>query len=556
MRFGRCILKLALLAFTGTAIHAPASAEVGSTLLFDLRTGEVIAAHEPTAPWYPASLTKLMTAYVTFEAVRSGELAMTSPVTISLQARQQPPSKMGFAQGTVITVETALRIILTKSANDVSVALAEAVGGTQAGFLARMNATAAKLGMVSTSYDNPHGLPNKKQVTSARDVALLMMALFDDFPDRTDYFAMSAVRLGSKRLVNHNKLIRRFDGATGMKTGFICASGFNLAASALRGDVHLGAVVLGGLTSKERDERTAEILEKGFEAVRSGGRVVLDGFGELRPNLHRAAVEGERPPLGTVEDLAHDPDAEPTDLTQIVCGPRRPATRYDAGTVASLSEFEAQREPWRAWQAQEEARVSAKREALAAPREVRPAFAIAEEVPDAGSAEAEASGAADRELADATLRPPDWTVAAALAPPNHPRRLDDEPASRAAGEVAAMLDEGAENLAPPDWEPSPAFPLANPLASAELRATALPEPPRLPLSYLAWATPRPAIDIKIGGADKTRPDPLSGPIVGGGLAPIPPRKPRPAAAVTFEAVPSTEALTEHAADVRSSVAPQ
>ena len=201
--------------------------------------------------------------------------------------------------------------------------------------------------------------------------------------------------------------------------------------------------------------------------------------------------------------------------------------------------------------------MSAKREALAAPREVRPAFAIAEKVPDAGSAETEASGAADRELADATLRPPDWTVAAALAPPNHPRRLDDEPASRAAGEVAAMLDEGAENLAPPDWEPSPAFPLANPAGERRAaghrasRAAAV-------AAQLPRVGDTEARDRHQDRRGPTRRGPIRCPvpIVGGGLAPIPPRKPRPAAAVTFEAVPSTEALTEHAADVRSSVAPQ
>lgn len=267
-------LAMALTAFGAL----PARAEVGSYLLFDMKSGEVIAAHEPSIRWYPASLTKLMTAYVTLEAVEDGALAMTSPVKISAQARQQPPSKMGFALGTVITIETALRIILTKSANDVSVALAEAVGGTQAKFMDEMNATAADLGMSSSSFDNPHGLPNAKQVTSARDMALLMMALQNDFPDHADLFTMSGVRLGKRVLRNHNKLIRRFRGADGMKTGFICASGFNLAATATRDGVRLGAVVLGGVTSRERDERTAELLAKGFEAVKSGGRVTLDGL--------------------------------------------------------------------------------------------------------------------------------------------------------------------------------------------------------------------------------------------------------------------------------------
>ena len=215
------------------AAALPARAEVGAYLLFDMESGKVLAAHRATTPWYPASITKLMTAYVTFQAIESGALKMTSPVRISPQASQQPPSRMGFAIGTTITVETALRIILTKSANDVSVALAEAVGGTSGQFVERMNKAAADLGMSSSSYDNPHGLPNSKQITTARDIAVLMRALSEQFPEYADYFSMGGVQLGGRTLINHNKLIRRFRGADGMKTGFICSSGFNLAARKL-----------------------------------------------------------------------------------------------------------------------------------------------------------------------------------------------------------------------------------------------------------------------------------------------------------------------------------
>ncbi len=177
------LVRLALVAVLAAALLRPdpAEAEVGSYLLFDMADGTILAEHEATALWYPASITKLMTAYVTFQAIEKGELKLTSPVKVSPQANQQPPSRMGFPVGTTLTVETALRILMTKSANDIAFALAEAVGGTLAGFVDRMNAAADEIGMTASAYDNPHGLPNTKQVTTARDIAVLMMALAQDF---------------------------------------------------------------------------------------------------------------------------------------------------------------------------------------------------------------------------------------------------------------------------------------------------------------------------------------------------------------------------------------
>ncbi len=615
---------------------ASARAEIGAYLLFDMANGKVLAKHRASTPWYPASLTKLMTAYVTFKAIEAETLAMTSPVRISPQASQQPPSRMGFKVGTVITVETALRIILTKSANDVSVALAEAVSGTSGRFIDAMNKTAADLGMSSSSFDNPHGLPNSRQIITARDMALLMMAIQNDFPQFADYFDMGGVRLGKQVMRNHNNLMRKFRGTDGMKTGFICASGFNLAATVTRDGVRLGAVVLGGTTSRERDERTAELLAKGFEALESGGAIALDGFDEPDALFAYAPVTGERPEMGTVAELpaADEPVA---DIRSTVCGARRPVTRYDNGVNTGLAAFEAQREALLAWQKARNARDDAVRAALATPRDAptEPAAAEAaspteeaqpaaettevasadapvadaaqtpgtsesnyvaaqedpivapnpdasdppegetvsaegpasadEAAPDAGDAApaerddardeetaaeeaperpAPPKDAAPREFAGAELVPASWT---STSPVTFPLARPGQPPSQPAQPAPLMA---RAEFAPDDWLPSRASPKSNPLPE-DLRLPLRPQPEALPLTYLEPVRNLEMVDIAIGGADETRPDPLSGTIIGGGRAPLPP--PRPQVPVDVGAVsftPIEPSITETAIEVR------
>ncbi|MEM6847987.1 MAG: D-alanyl-D-alanine carboxypeptidase family protein [Pseudomonadota bacterium] len=499
------------------AFVRPAAADVGAYLVFDMGSGEVIAQHQPSALWFPASVTKLMTAHVTLQAVGRGELTMRSPVRISVQASQQPPSKMGFKAGTVITIETALRIILTKSANDVSVALAEAVGGTLADFMARMNKTAADLGMVNTRYDNPHGLPNRLQVTTARDTAILMMDLIERFPDRADFFDMSAVRLGKQVLRNHNVLIRQFAGATGMKTGFICSSGFNIAASAQRDGLHLGAVVFGGLTGRERNERTAELLAKGFEASANGGIVVLNGFGVPDDKLAYEPVVGQRLPQGFVKDLAiAGPEAEVTDLKSVVCGNSRPSTRYDEGTLRSLEAFKAQRAAYAAWQIEMAKRETAMAEILGTPSP-NDVFGDVLTVAPQGSAEDEAPPSEFvRALAGDALRTVSFTPSTlwSRVPVDRPALPSDlvKPLAQA-------------DFAPDGWPPRSRLPKVNPLNSVGLREPGPERPPRLPLTYLEAPRSIEPVAIRIGGAEATRPEPLSGTVVGGGMPPMPKVKP-------------------------------
>ncbi|WMS43259.1 serine hydrolase [Acuticoccus sp. MNP-M23] len=514
-------------------------AEIGAYLLFDMADGKVLAKHRASTPWYPASLTKLMTAYVTFKAIEADTLAMTSPVRISPQASQQPPSRMGFKVGTVITVETALRIILTKSANDVSVALAEAVSGSSGRFIDAMNKTAAEIGMASSSFDNPHGLPNTRQIITARDMAVLMMALQNDFPQYADYFEMGGVQLGKKRMRNHNNLMRKFRGTDGMKTGFICASGFNLAATVTRDGLRLGAVVLGGTTSRERDERTAELLAKGFEAVANGGAINLNGFGNMDAPMAFAPVTGTRPDLGTVEALPAA--SEPVvDIRSTVCGARRPATRYDKGVHAGLDAFMAQREAVLAWQKNRNARDDAIRKALETPR-----------VPPAGDAPSDAKPEAT-EAADAVIAPEDAAPRAlagnGLVPAawTSPSPVTFPLARPVRAEPAAARSE----LAPDDWVPSRAVPPANPLDD-KLRGPLPPRPDAQPLSYLQPVRAMPMVKIALGGADESRPNPLSGTVIGGGLAPRP--RPKPVIPVDVGSVsftPIEPSITETAIEVR------
>lgn len=247
-------------------------------ILVDLNSGRILEEKEGLTPWYPASVTKLMTSYVTFEAIEAGELTMRSAVVVSQNALNEPPSKMGFRVGTEITVENALKMILVKSANDISVALGEAVSGSEQKFVARMNKTAQKLGMTGTRYRNPNGLPAKGQTTNARDMAVLTRAILKRFPQHADLFKITAIRAGKKVLRSYNPLLTRYKGATGMKTGFICSSGFNMVATAKRGNKHLIAVVFGSPSSQERAEEAARLLNKGFRSFGLKGRRNVSKF--------------------------------------------------------------------------------------------------------------------------------------------------------------------------------------------------------------------------------------------------------------------------------------
>jgi D-alanyl-D-alanine carboxypeptidase len=237
----------------------------GPALLFDAGNGQVLYADDADQAWYPASLTKMMTAYLTFEALKAGKLAWDTKLVTSEKAHAQPPSKVGLPVGGQLALDQSVRALIIKSANDVAVMLAEAVSGTEEAFIEQMNATAKRLGMSRSRFVNPNGLPEPQQVTTARDMGLLGRALLRDFPEYASLWSEERMSIGRIRLGTHNSLLRTFAGADGIKTGFICASGYNVVASASRDGRRLIAVVLGETTGHARQQRAAALLEHGFE---------------------------------------------------------------------------------------------------------------------------------------------------------------------------------------------------------------------------------------------------------------------------------------------------
>jgi D-alanyl-D-alanine carboxypeptidase len=244
------------------AISLPAVA--GPALLLDATDGRVLYAEDQDHQWHPASITKIMTAYLTFEAIKAGKLALETRIPATETSVAQAPSKVGLPLGATMTVELALKATIIKSANDTAVMLAEAIGGSVEGFAAQMNATAKRLGMTRSNFVNPNGLPAPEQVVTARDMAKLARAVIKDYPDYSDLWMMVDMRIGKRRLASHNGLLRTLDGADGMKTGFTCDSGYNVVATATRDGRRLMAVVLGESSGGERSMRAADLLEQGF----------------------------------------------------------------------------------------------------------------------------------------------------------------------------------------------------------------------------------------------------------------------------------------------------
>jgi D-alanyl-D-alanine carboxypeptidase len=305
------------------ALAAPAGAT--PSLLFDLTDGRVISHEEAFQRWFPASLTKLMTAYVTFRAIEAGELRLDSPIVMSKKAAKEPPSKSGFKPGTVLTADNALKLMLVRSNNDIAMALGENVGGSEAAFAERMNTEAARLGMTDSHFVNPNGLHSPQQYTTARDLALLVAALRRDFPQFMSYFSVEGVIVGKKTLTNFNLLVGRYDGVDGMKTGFVCPSGFNMIGTATRDGRTLAAIVLGQPSATVRAEAAAAMLDRGFANPKAGGDTLamLSRYGyesaapkDMRDIICPKPVKAEKPekqPSEQAEEETKSPYAMPYD---------------------------------------------------------------------------------------------------------------------------------------------------------------------------------------------------------------------------------------------------
>ncbi|MBX3597465.1 MAG: D-alanyl-D-alanine carboxypeptidase [Rhizobiaceae bacterium] len=265
------IMRMALLA---VALASAGPAAANPSMLFDLNSGRVLQHQDAFKRWYPASLTKLMTAYVAFRAIEAGEVQLDSPIRISRKAASQIPAKIGFKPGSVVTLDNALKMMLVRSTNDIAMAIGENIGGSQELFAQRMNREAARLGMTDTHYSNPNGLFSPDQFTTARDQALLVMAMRRDYPQYSGYYSIEGLRVGKRALNNFNLLIGRYEGADGMKTGFVCESGFNLIGSATRNGRTLVAIVLGSKNAHSRAEAAAAMLDEGFANPQAGAQIV------------------------------------------------------------------------------------------------------------------------------------------------------------------------------------------------------------------------------------------------------------------------------------------
>jgi D-alanyl-D-alanine carboxypeptidase len=256
-----------LVLFASGTARAQIGSDRYSSLVMDVATARVLWAVNPDEPRHPASLTKMMTLYMAFEALRDRRIALNQPVPVSEHAASMSPSKLDLVAGTQITVEQAILAAVTKSANDAAAALGELLGGDEERFAQMMTLRARALGMTHTVFRNASGLPDPDQVTTARDLAVLARHLIQDFPDEYRYFSMPSFVVHGRTILNHDHLLESYPGADGLKTGYTEASGFNLVTSAVRGGVRLIGVVMGAARPGERDLHMAALLDRGFEQL-------------------------------------------------------------------------------------------------------------------------------------------------------------------------------------------------------------------------------------------------------------------------------------------------
>ncbi|MBY0335543.1 MAG: D-alanyl-D-alanine carboxypeptidase, partial [Acetobacteraceae bacterium] len=279
---------------TPAGIHADRYASI----VLDARTGNVLSAANADEQRHPASLTKMMTLYMLFEAIRDGRVSMDSPIRFSVEAASRPPSKLGVPAGGAISAETAIMALVTRSANDVAAAVGEHLAGNEEAFARAMTSRARSLGMTRTTFRNASGLPDWEQITTARDMATLGRRLVSDFPQFYRYFGFTNFAHGRQVIRNHNGMLHTYEGLDGIKTGFINASGFNIVTSAQRDGVRLVGAVFGGTSAWTRNTHMAELLDEGFERMGVRPRTVaLASAARPGPTLSAARLaEGRAAP--------------------------------------------------------------------------------------------------------------------------------------------------------------------------------------------------------------------------------------------------------------------
>ncbi len=320
--FVACALLLA-----GTGISAPAEAAKSkkskenpryASMVMDADTGVILHQSNPDKPVHPASLTKVMTLLILFEALESGKITLKDRIPISRHAASMAPSKLGLAAGSSIRVQDAIYAIVTKSANDIAVAVAERLGGTESGFARIMTRHAHEIGMTSTTFTNASGLHNPRQISTARDMARLARHVITRYPGYYRYYSTANFRYQGHSYHNHNRLMETYKGMDGMKTGYVNSSGFNLVASAVRGNHRLIGVVFGGRSAASRNTHMAQLLDQGFAKLRgrsSGDLRIAKAEPAAPAAVIPASLAGMTPPAA--QDAAPTPPRKPPILVAL-----------------------------------------------------------------------------------------------------------------------------------------------------------------------------------------------------------------------------------------------
>ncbi|MET3581661.1 D-alanyl-D-alanine carboxypeptidase [Mesorhizobium robiniae] len=320
-----------ILALAMTFVVADAASSMAArsaAIVIDAKTGKVLYSSNADGRRYPASLTKMMTLYLAFEAMAKGKISKNSRVVFSANAAAEPPTKLGVRPGGAITVETAILSMVTKSANDSATALGELLGGNETNFAQMMTAKARALGMKGTVFRNAHGLPNPGQFTTARDMAVLGIALREHFPQYYGYFSQRSFLYGRKRINGHNRLLGRIKGVDGIKTGYTRASGYNLVSSVDDGDRRIVAVVIGGKSGGSRDNQMAELINtympkassrgSGMLIAKAGGGNPITALAKVFLPKRNAPTPDTRPDDDVIASLVEDTEPGAEEITPVV----------------------------------------------------------------------------------------------------------------------------------------------------------------------------------------------------------------------------------------------
>jgi len=322
VRLAVLVLGVALAALPWRGAEAQIGSARYSAIVVEARTGTILIDAGADEPRFPASLTKMMTIYMLFEALRDGRTQLNSRVVMSEEAASRPPSKLGIPPGGGLTVEQAILALVTKSANDVAAAVGEHLGGSEERFAQMMTMRARSLGMTQTRFRNASGLPDWEQVTTARDMATLGRRLFTDFPNRYHYFGTVHFAWGRAQIRNHNRMLGDYDGADGIKTGFINASGFNIVTSAQRDGVRLVGATFGGSSWVERDRHMGALLDQGFARMGVAPRAPSSVMAAAAP-APRRNTPAARPVAQNNQRLAQPAQAQRRPQQQVASAPNR-----------------------------------------------------------------------------------------------------------------------------------------------------------------------------------------------------------------------------------------